>query len=272
VNHPRELSIGSDDVVILTMKTQHTLGALEDLREAAGDQVPVVCCQNGVANERMALRCFQNVYAMLVHLPAQMTRPGLIQTHMATKSGVLDLCRFPEATDERCSEIARRLASANFSSRPNLEVMRFKYEKLLMNLRNGLGAICGNGSEQDAVYQQMRREGEASYTAAGIDWASEDEVKELRKDTIVRGKIEGVEEVGNSTFQSLLRQTGDAESDFLNGEICLLGRLHGVPTPANRVVQRLSNELARRRGRPQSIPIQEIERLISQAAQDPAHL
>src|SRR3954453_808162 len=199
---------------------------------------------------------------MLVYLPAQMTQPGVIQTHMATKSGVLDLCRFPGAVDERCSEIARRLSSANFSSRPNPEVMRFKYEKLLMNLRNGLGAICGNGSEQEAVYQQMRREGEACYTAAGIDWASEDEVKELRRDTIVRGKIEGVEEVGNSTFQSLLRQTGDAESDFLNGEICLLGRRHSVLTPAHHVVQRLSNDLARRRGRPQSISIEEVGRLI----------
>src|SRR3954453_20301128 len=114
---------------------------------------------------------------MLIYLPAQMTQPGVIQTHMATKSGVLDLCRFPGTADERCSEIAGRLSSTNFSNRPNPEVMRFKYEKLLMNLRNALGAVCANGSEQDAVYQQMRREAEACYAAPGIAWASEDEVK-----------------------------------------------------------------------------------------------
>ena len=51
VGHPNELDFRSDDVVILTMKSQHTLGALEDLRAAGGENIPVICCQNGVANE-----------------------------------------------------------------------------------------------------------------------------------------------------------------------------------------------------------------------------
>ena len=38
---------------------------------------------------------------------------------------------------------------------------------------------------------------------------------------------------GGSTTQSLARGTGSIETDWLNGEIVLLGRLHGVPTPAN---------------------------------------
>src|SRR6185437_6567471 len=56
--HPSEIAFGPDDVVLLTMKTQHTEAALEDLRAAAGEDVPVVCAQNGVDNERMALRRF----------------------------------------------------------------------------------------------------------------------------------------------------------------------------------------------------------------------
>ena len=47
---------------------------------------------------------------------------------------------------------------------------------------------------------------------------------------------------GSSTWQSLTRTTGDIECDFLNGEIALLGRMHGVPTPANSLVQRLARE------------------------------
>jgi 2-dehydropantoate 2-reductase len=50
---------------------------------------------------------------------------------------------------------------------------------------------------------------------------------------------------GGSSWQSIARGTGDIESDFLNGEIVLLGRLHGVPTPANEALQALGNEMAR---------------------------
>lgn len=44
------------------------------------------------------------------------------------------------------------------------------------------------------------------------------------------------------------------ESDYLNGEVVLLGRLHGVPTPVNALLQRLANELARTGAPPGSVP------------------
>ena len=53
-------------------------------------------------------------------------------------------------------------------------------------------------------------------------------------------------------MQSLLRGTGSVEVDQLNGEVVLLGRLHGVPTPVNELLQRLTNELARDRRPPGS--------------------
>lgn len=74
--HPSEIDFTDDDVVLLTMKSQHTASALEDLRGAAPD-VPVVCAQNGVANERMAQRMFRRVYGMVVVLPATFLEPGL---------------------------------------------------------------------------------------------------------------------------------------------------------------------------------------------------
>jgi 2-dehydropantoate 2-reductase len=35
------------------------------------------------------------------------------------------------------------------------------------------------------------------------------------------------------------------EADYLNGEICQLGRVWGVPTPVNRTLQLLANRAAR---------------------------
>ena len=106
VGHPSELSPGAADVVLMTMKSQHSRGALDELRAVYGDTVPVVCCQNGVSNEREALRRFRSVYAMLVFLPAQMLEPGWVQCHATLKSGVLDLGLYPGGTDARCAEIA----------------------------------------------------------------------------------------------------------------------------------------------------------------------
>jgi 2-dehydropantoate 2-reductase len=48
------------------------------------------------------------------------------------------------------------------------------------------------------------------------------------------------------------------ETDWLNGEIVLLGRLHGVPTPVNALLQRLANEAARAGRAPESLPAKEI--------------
>src|SRR4051794_6341220 len=56
VAHPSELHFNSDDLVLLTMKTQDTPSALDDLRATAGAEIPVVCAQNGVENERLAAR------------------------------------------------------------------------------------------------------------------------------------------------------------------------------------------------------------------------
>jgi 2-dehydropantoate 2-reductase len=44
-------------------------------------------------------------------------------------------------------------------------------------------------------------------------------------------EIEGAAAYMGSSWQSLAKAAGDIECAFLNGEVALLGRLHGVPTP-----------------------------------------
>ena len=45
---------------------------------------------------------------------------------------------------------------------------------------------------------------------------------------------------GSSTFQSFARGDTSTEVDWLNGEIVLLGRQFGVPTPVNERLQRFA--------------------------------
>ncbi len=80
-----------------------------------------------------------------------------------------------------------------------------------------------------------------------------------------QSSVAGQDRVAGSSWQSLARGTGNIETDFLNGEIVLLGRLHGIPTPANLTLQRLANHLASGGGPPQSIPLAEVQRQIEDA-------
>ncbi|MDQ1459732.1 MAG: 2-dehydropantoate 2-reductase, partial [Actinomycetota bacterium] len=52
---------------------------------------------------------------------------------------------------------------------------------------------------------------------------------------------------------SLRRGTGSLETDYLNGEIAMLARLHSVASPVNALLQATANDAARRRLPPGSI-------------------
>ena len=94
---------------------------------------------------------------------------------------------------------------------------------------------------------------------AGIDYASKDEDAERRRGVLERRPAGGHLRSGGSTWQSLARGTGSTETDFLNGEIVLLGRLHGVPTPVNAALQQAMRSFVRSGEVPGSL---EPERLI----------
>ncbi len=245
VGAPREVDFRGGDVVILAMKTQDTEPALAELLAAAGDQVPVVCAQNGVENERRAARRFANVYGMPVRLPATHLEPGLVQADSSPWSGVLDIGHYPDGIDDVAIGVSAALAVSTFSSVPEPRVMRHKYQKLLMNLGNGIDAALGSPGGGRDLGRRAREEALACYTAAGIDCASDEEDRVRRGSFIQIGEIGGQRRKGGSTWQSLARGRPDVEVDYLNGEIVLLGRQHGVPAPVNAGLQRVANRLAR---------------------------
>jgi len=145
VGHLGELEWEPDDVVLLCTKTERSEAALLALRGAGGSSVAVVCAQSSVVNERMALGRFDNVYAMVVMLPATDLEPGLIVAQSKAAPGILDLGSYPRGVDTRAERITVGLESATFSARPDARVMRFKYTKLLTNLGNAFQAACAPG-------------------------------------------------------------------------------------------------------------------------------
>jgi 2-dehydropantoate 2-reductase len=124
--------------------------------------------------------------------------------------------------------------------------MRRKYTKLLMNLGNAIEALCGRAAGADEAAAALGAEGEAVLRAAGIEYASAEEDAERRGDILRLVPVAGQNRAGGSTWQSLQRGTGSVEADYLNGEIVLLGRLHGVATPYNETARRLVIDAAHR--------------------------
>ena len=260
-----EVEFADDDVIMLGVKGQDTAGVLSDLRAAGVTDQPIVCMQNGVENERQALRQFPNVYGMVVMLPADHHSPGVVRVWTAPSSGLLDLGRYPHGIDDVGVQLAATLEAATFGSIPREDIMAWKYRKLLMNLGNAIEAVCGR-SGFERLQGLVQAEGEAALTAAGISVISTEVDRARRGDALQIQPVGGEQRrAGGSTWQSLRRGTGTVETDHLTGEIVLLGRLHDVPTPVNCVLQQLSAEMARNGEPPASRSVDDVLRAIDAA-------
>jgi 2-dehydropantoate 2-reductase len=263
VDHPSQLTLTSADVVCLAMKSQDTIGACEALDACAPSDIAVACFQNGVENERVVLRHFAGTYAVCVMSPTAHTEPGVVLAQSAPVSGLLDIGCYPAGLDERAEAIAVALNASTFHSVPRRDVMRWKYTKLLMNLANSIEATVAPDPAVGDLVTRVRAEGEACLRAAGIDFASAEEDKERRGDRMDVRPVNGEFRGGGSSWQSLARGTRSIESDYLNGEIVLLGREHGVPTPANALMQRVAGEQARIGAAPKSVSPDELLALLN---------
>jgi 2-dehydropantoate 2-reductase len=267
---PAEARITVNDVVMLATKTQDTAAALDTLAACAPPDVSVFCAQNGVANERLALRCFRNVYGMFVYIYGLHLEPAVVRCYTAPSFGVLDLGRYSSGADDIARRTAAHLVTAGFDCLARNDIMRWKHGKLLANLANALHAACGPDAPFNDILDEARREGDACLRAAGIAYTSAEERAQRIAALQPLKKIDGAAFPGGSSWQSLARGAGNMETDFLNGEIVLLGRLHGVPTPVNEMLQSLSRRLLRERRAPASLSPEHVRSLLAPATQGAA--
>jgi len=258
VERPEEVDLGAHDAVLLCVKSQDTRAALDVLAGCAPAAIPVVCVQNGVANEREALRRFENVYGVCVMCPAAHLQPGVVEAHSSPTTGLADIGRYPDGVDGTARSVAAAFESAGFESVPRPDIMRWKHQKLLMNLANAVEAAAGAAARGSGLVGAAIREAIACYEAAGIAYASREEDRERRGDRLRIREVGGRPRGGGSSWQSLARGTGMIETDYLNGEIVLLGRLYGVPTPVNAMLQEVARELARTGAPPGSLTVEEL--------------
>ena len=261
VSDPSQISFGPNDLILLAMKSQDTQAALEALRLAGVKDQPIFCLQNGVTNERMALRLFPNVHGATVMMPSTHLEPGEVAVFGEPRYGIFDLGRFPSGCDHADQMLGDLLDDAGFAGFPMPDVMARKYGKLLMNLGNILKAALGKSTETKELHDRLKAEALAVYKAAGIDWYDVGSA-DPRRDQLLRFvDVPGLERGLGSTTQSLARGM-PLETDYLNGEIALLARLHDVPTPLNSGLTRLAAQMSAQSAAPGSLTMDELIKAI----------
>ncbi len=243
VGGPDELELRADDVLVLATKAQDAEAALaawawrpverlDGTTGAAATTLPVLTLQNGLDTERVALRRFATVLGAAIWSPAVFVTPGEVVLPTGPVAGVLWLGRYPAGTDPRTAEIADDLRAARHLVEVVPDVRRWKAAKLLPILTNALDALYRPSPLRDRAAALLREEALAVYAAAGEDPADVGAESALDLAAFRTLPVPGRGGTGRSTWQSLARGASP-ESDFLNGEIVLLGRLHGVATPRN---------------------------------------
>ena len=247
-----DVSWDEETVLVLAVKSQHTEVLLPVLASVPAN-VPVLCLQNSVDNERLLLarRDPARVHGVVVMMPASSLRPAEVVLHSLGRPGLLDLGLARGGVDAVDQSVATDLRAAGFDSVPREDVMAWKRRKLLLNLGNAVDAAYAEGPASYALVDRLRAEGEAAFAAAGLTLVSEE--ADLRRRGALLRPLVRRDEAGSSTWQSLARASGDTEADHLNGEVVRLGRVHGVDTPANAAVLADVQALARSAGRPRSL-------------------
>src|SRR5215469_9370968 len=259
-----ELRLAADDVLFLAVKSQDTGNLLGQLAVVPTDvdagHLPVFCAQNGVANEDAVVRHFDRVYGVCVNIPATHLEPGVVEAPGTPISGILQLGRYAAGADDLASSVAADLRRSGFLAEVRTDVMAWKRAKLLSNLANALQVLCvggyewraGNNDVTGTVVSRMRAEAGACFAAAG--WTVTDTAQfRAEAGAFQMAAVNGQKRGGGSTWQSVERGLPSVETDYLNGEIVRLGRLHGVSTPVNAAIQAAMREVIRRSRAPRTL-------------------
>ena len=165
-------------------------------------------------------------------------------------------------------QIGHDLGESRFDAPVVDDVMRWKYGKLLNNLGNAFDALTDLAADEELAERLMEtapEEGIRALNAAGIPFVGPAERRAVQGDRMDYAEIPGAPRGGGSSWQSLARGTGSIETDYLSGEIALIGRTRGVRTPVNTLMQRLSSRFAAEGRAPGSLPLAELADLVRQA-------
>jgi 2-dehydropantoate 2-reductase len=260
VSEAEQLRLTPDDVLVFATKTQQLDVALQQWADqpvhgpdgivgTAGDVLPALTALNGVVAEEKALRYFRRVFGICVWLPAVHLEAGEVIVRSWPTVGQFHIGRWPaDLSDDDGLLRALNTTWTAAGIRVNVvdDVAPWKYNKLISNLGNAVGALASEGANLSRIVQVLRAEAEHVLRHAGIEFVSFEVSTAARVDGPTPRPVPGADTgASNSTWQSLSRNTGDVETDFFNGEIVRIAHRHGIDAPVNAAMARAARAAVR---------------------------
>ena len=261
VTSPEQIEFKPDDVIFLTTQSQDSEDALKTLKRCV-NTIPVFCLQNGVRNEETATQLFKDVYGVVVRIKAAYLKEGEVGARM-DPPGWLIMGRFPKGTDTLVEAIAKQLRRADVFVMVTPDIKRYKWGKLMRNLRTGVGAIT-NASVADTmeIGNLARKELDDLLAEAGIPYVTDAQISKEWPEFTIESPNFAAGEDRSSTWQSLTRKQGSVETEFFNGEVVRLARKLGKTAPINDGINRIIQEMAAKREAPGKYTIAELKKIL----------
>jgi 2-dehydropantoate 2-reductase len=232
--------------------------------------LPVVLTQNGLDAERVALRYFSTVVGGVALVAARHVVPGEVEVITGPRTGQLVVGAYPSAAlaphaVEVAAQVAEDLRAANWLSQAVDEVERWLAWKVQVNATFGVSVLTGSAEDLARLKGLIVAEVREVLGVACYDFA--DPATELEYDASEASNHAGGTPHQPSTWQSFARGTG-SEVDFLNGEVVLLARLHGLRAPYHEALQRVLGHSAALGEQPGTHSVDEVLSLADRTASD----
>ena len=245
--------IDSDTCVLFTPKSNDTERCLEALGGVAARDVPIVSFQNGVTNEEIIAKRFENVFGGVCRMTCSFLQPGQVSFR---KMGRLAIGRHPKGAHPFSKKLAAALEEAGFDVTVSNGIMCDKWLKLVVNLQSAFNAIIDPRDHDGVEFVDLKvgvlEEAKTVLHAEKMKVKSCDErepgiddvVNELRKPKAPRSP--SAVKVNNSTWQNLYLKRKTVENGFFHGPIMEMAEKHGIAVPFNEIALELVTESARK--------------------------
>jgi 2-dehydropantoate 2-reductase len=231
-----------DTCVFVTAKSYDTADCVEQLASIAPKELPVICFQNGIANEEIVKERFDNVYGAVCRMTCSMIQGG--QASFRGFGRIL-VGRYPKGVDAMAKKVVKCLGDAGCQSCASRSIVADKWLKLAVNTQSTFHAII-DPRDHDAneffelkisVLEEARRVLKAHKvrprSCDGKDMTIEEVIADLRRPRAPRHSP-GMK-VHNSTWQNLYLKRDRIENEFIHGPVIELGRKYKIPVPCNEV-------------------------------------
>jgi len=242
----------ADTCVLFTPKSNDTERCVEELAGAAPRDIPVVSFQNGVANEDIIAKRFENVFGGVCRMTCSFLQPGQVSFR---RMGRLAIGKHPKGAHPFSKRLGAALEEAGFDVTVSNSIVSDKWLKLVANLQSAFNAVIDPRDHDGVEFVDLKagtlEEAKKILRAEKMKLKSCDErepsiddvVNELRKPKAPRNP--SAVKVNNSTWQNLYLKRKEVENGFFHGPIIEMARKHGIPAPFNETALELVTQAAR---------------------------